>query len=212
MSAAVSIALLERDEWPAVHFHDAGIEIVDGDRGKAYPSRLELRNVGFCLFLNAKNVTKNGFVFDECEFISEERDQLLRKGKLLRDDVVLTTRGTLGNVAHNDCSVPYKNMRINSGMVIFRCSSKAADPRFLYHFLRSPRFARLIEKSRSGSAQPQLPIRTLSEFEFPLPVVEKQKEIASTLDRMALDIRACNERLDGVQEMRSAFVARYLER
>jgi len=31
------------------------------------------------------------------EFISKEKDQALRKGKLQRGDVVLTTRGTIGN-------------------------------------------------------------------------------------------------------------------
>jgi len=211
LGVSISGAFLEGCEWPAVRFRDVGIEIIDGDRGKAYPSRSQLGGVGFCLFLSAKNVTTNGFVFDECEFISKERDQLLRKGKLARNDVVLTTRGTLGNVAHYDCTVPYEDMRINSGMVIFRCLSDSTDCRFLYHVLRSPRFARLIETSRSGSAQPQLPIRTLNEFEIPLPPIEKQKEIAMTLDRLSLDMRACNARLAGIQEMSARLLERSLE-
>jgi len=44
----------------------------------------------------------------------------LRKGKLARGDVILTTRRTLGNSAHYDSTVPFENMRINSGMVILR--------------------------------------------------------------------------------------------
>ena len=75
------------------------IEIIDGDRGKAYPSADQFSDSGFCLFLSTKNVTKNGFDFEDCQFINQERDSLLRKGKLKRGDVILTTRGTLGNVA-----------------------------------------------------------------------------------------------------------------
>ncbi|HHD9127224.1 TPA: restriction endonuclease subunit S, partial [Streptococcus pneumoniae] len=35
-------------------------------------------------------------------------------------DIVLTTRGTVGNVAYYDELIKYKHLRINSGMVILR--------------------------------------------------------------------------------------------
>ena len=40
-------------------------EIIDGDRGKNYPTQEEFSDEGYCLFLNAKNVTSNGFSFEE---------------------------------------------------------------------------------------------------------------------------------------------------
>ena len=51
-------------------------EIIDGDRGKNYPQQDEFFLHGFCLFLNTKNVTSHGFLFDETQFISEEKDKL----------------------------------------------------------------------------------------------------------------------------------------
>ena len=74
-------------------------EIIDGDRGKNYPTADEFSDEGYCLFLNAKNVTSTGFNFATCMFVTKEKDEVLRKGKLSRGDVVLTTRGTLGNLA-----------------------------------------------------------------------------------------------------------------
>ena len=38
-------------------------EIIDGDRGKNYPKAEEFYEEEYCLFLNAKNVTTNGFLF-----------------------------------------------------------------------------------------------------------------------------------------------------
>src|SRR5688500_4493217 len=105
-------------EWPKVSFADAPLEIIDGDRGTNYPKQADFAPVGDCLFLNAGNVTSNGFAFDDCAFITEAKDDELRKGKLQRYDVVLTTRGTVGNVAYFDDSVPFERLRINSGMVI----------------------------------------------------------------------------------------------
>jgi type I restriction enzyme, S subunit len=116
-------------------FEAMNIEIIDGDRGKAYPARNQLHKTGYCLFLNAKNVTQSGFEFSECEFITQERDEMLKKGKLVRDDIVLTTRGTLGNVGHYDSSIPFENVRLNSGMVIFRCDSSKVYARYLYWVL-----------------------------------------------------------------------------
>lgn len=58
-------------------------EIIDGDRGKNYPHQHEFLDEGYCLFLNTGNVTKAGFSFDSNQFISKEKCDLLRKGKLL---------------------------------------------------------------------------------------------------------------------------------
>ena len=58
------------------------------------------------MILNSWETTKEGFDFGSNQFIDEQKDAQLRKGKLKRDDVVLTTRGTLGNVAHYDARVP----------------------------------------------------------------------------------------------------------
>ena len=87
-------------------------EIIDGDRGKNYPKAEEFSDEGYCLFLSAKNVTKDGFLFEQMQFISEEKDNLLRKGKLCRGDIVITTRGTIGNIAFYDDDIPYDNVRI----------------------------------------------------------------------------------------------------
>jgi type I restriction enzyme S subunit len=37
------------------------VDVIDGDRGANYPSGEELTKVGHCLFLNAGNITKDGF-------------------------------------------------------------------------------------------------------------------------------------------------------
>ncbi|MDR9367325.1 MAG: restriction endonuclease subunit S [Balneolaceae bacterium] len=115
------LGVMSRD-WQVLYLNEIA-EIIDGDRGKHYPSSEELRDNGYCLFLNAKNVTKDGFKFSECEFISVEKDNALSKGKLTRGDIVLTTRGTLGNAAFYNSDIQYSNIRINSGMIIIRVNN-----------------------------------------------------------------------------------------
>ena len=78
------------------------VDFIDGDRGKNYPTFDEFTSTGYCLFLNASNVTSTGFNFDTCMFVTEEKDKLMNKGHLSPYDIVLTSRGTLGNVALYD--------------------------------------------------------------------------------------------------------------
>lgn len=159
----------------------APLEIIDGDRGKNYPKQNEFSDSGHCLFLSTTNVTRGGFEFSDCQFISEKKDEMLRKGKLRREDIVLTTRGTLGNVAHFHASVPYEHMRINSGMVILRCNQRKILSAYLYHFLRSTSFRRQVNALKSGAAQPQLPIRDIKRIKIRLPSLSNQHNIVSVL-------------------------------
>ena len=188
-------------EWPVVLFGAAPIEIIDGDRGNNYPKTSDFSDSGHCLFLNTGNVTANGFDFSRCQFVTEEKDRILRKGKLSRNDVVMTTRGTVGNVAYYNSTIPYENIRINSGMVIFRPETGNVDPRFLYMFLRSSGFMDQVAALRTGSAQPQLPIRDINRIQIPLPPLAEQQAIACILgsldDKIELN-RRMNETLEAM--------------
>ena len=167
--------------WTTEKFAVAPLKIIDGDRGKNYPKHPDFHDTGHCLFLNTGNVTQHGFNFDQCQFITEDKDDALRKGKLLRGDVVLTTRGTVGNVAHYGDAIPFKRVRINSGMVIFRTQDDKLLPRFLYHYLRSNIFKRQVNSLRTGAAQPQLPIRDIRAIGIPVPTISTQHRIADIL-------------------------------
>jgi type I restriction enzyme S subunit len=168
-------------EWQVATFEKAPLEIIDGDRGTNYPTQTEFFATGHCLFLNAGNVTATGFKFSDCAFITAEKDASLRKGKLIRNDVVLTTRGTVGNAAYFDDSVPFDHIRINSGMVILRSQSAVLLPRYVYLFVRSALFHKQVSALRTGSAQPQLPIMDINRIEIPIPPLREQRAIAHIL-------------------------------
>ena len=156
-------------------------EIIDGDRGKNYPKQDEFYPQGYCLFLNTGNVTKEGLIFEENQFIMKEKDEALRKGKLKRGDIVYTTRGTVGNAGYYNSSVPYENVRINSGMVILRSNGEIVDSRFLYQILKSEYYRPYFKQYCTGSAQPQLPIKNFSQIYLNVPDIKTQHRIADIL-------------------------------
>ena len=169
------------DGWEAQEIKDSDIQIIDGDRGKSYPNKSEFSETGFCLFLNTGNIKDDKFVFNQCEFISEDKDYQLRKGKLQRGDIVLTTRGTVGNLAYYHQGISIENIRINSGMIILRCGSGIGS-QFLYQLLKSQTMKEQYMLYSSGAAQPQLPIRDFNRIKTILPPNAIQEKFSDLVD------------------------------
>lgn len=160
--SALQYELSPKKGWEVKKLGDKNVlNIIDGDRGSNYPKKDEFTNDGYCLFLSTKNVRQNGFCFNSLSFISNEKDKEMGKGKLRRRDLVMTTRGTIGNIGLYDDSVFLNHIRINSGMLIFRPNEDLILSEFYFWVLSSPQIKNQISKYTTGAAQPQLPIKHL---------------------------------------------------
>ena len=198
---AILVETVGKNQTVAIALGDL-VDFIDGDRGKNYPTFDEFSSTGYCLFLNASNVTSTGFNFDTCMFITEEKDKLMNKGHLSPYDIVLTSRGTLGNVALYDRHIKYENVRINSGMLIIRPKTKQFSPYFIYTLLKSSYMKAAIERYKSGSAEPQLPIKDLQKITFEIP---EFNTVIAALDRQFLsideNISINNKEIDNLKEL-----------
>ena len=177
-------------------------ETIDGDRGNNYPKDSDFYEEGYCLFLNAGNVTKNGWSFENNIYITEEKDGQLRNGRVSRGNTVLTTRGTVGNAAYYGDRVTYDHLRINSGMVILSAKDNSIiDNEFIYYLITSPVVRKTIELFCSGSAQPQLPIKDFVKIKYDLPSIDKQRKIVSVLSAYDTLIEVNNKRIKVLEQM-----------
>ena len=149
-------------------------------------------------------LTKNGFLFEENQFISKEKDFALRKGKLQRSDIVLTTRGTVGNVAYYDESVPFDHVRINSGMVILRNESHDIETEFLYRFFASCFSQNQIKNRSYGSAQPQLSVKIIEDFELPIISLEEQRHVIRLIKGFDLLVNAIEKNTQNIRSVSKA--------
>ena len=191
------------DEWKKAKFKEL-LNVIDGDRGVNYPKEDEFTEEGYCLFLNAKNVTKEGFKFNENKFISSEKDSILRKGKLERNDIVLTTRGTVGNRAIFTTDIKYDNIRINSGMVLLRANK--IEPHYLYSYMKSIQFDKQLKQIMFGSAQPQLTVKDINEFKVSLPSIQEQERIANFLTKVDKIIEKQDEKVKNLEKYKKGMM------
>ena len=152
--------------------------IMNGDRGKNYPAKHTLIDKGIP-FISALNI-QNGTIVkdDKLKCMTQQQYDKLGAGKLIKGDVVLCIRGSLGK--HG--IYPFNSGAIASSLVILRsfCSELSE---YISLYLDSDLFQNEISKYVNGVAQPNLAAKDLASFIIPLP---PQKEIIRMIHR-------CNE-------------------
>src|SRR5699024_11080239 len=151
---------------------DELFEIEDGERCKAYPKQEDLQSEGI-LFLSTSNIKKNSFVLNEKKYISYEKFDELRKGKLKKGDIILTLRGTIGNIALFD-NPNYDTGFINAQMAILR--SKGINETFFCELYSIDLFTEHLQRYQSGSSQRQLPLRSLKKIKIIAPPINVQRD------------------------------------
>ncbi len=154
--------------------------VLNGDRGKNYPSKAKLSKSGIP-FISAGNLDGKTVIQDEnllC--MTEEQYSKLGNGKLQKDDVVVCIRGSLGK--HG--IYPFEKGAIASSLVILRNSfAKEVIDKFLMYYLDSPLLFSEIKRYDNGTAQPNLAAKRLEQFLVPLPPLAEQKRIVEKLEQ-----------------------------
>ncbi|MDP2557064.1 restriction endonuclease subunit S [Photobacterium damselae subsp. piscicida] len=196
--------------WELSTFDNAGIIVTDGDRGKEYPKAIDFFEDEYCLFLSAKNVTKQGFLFEDNQFITKAKHRKLRKGTVNKGDVVLTTRGSVGHFALYDDSVGFKCMRINSGMVTLNSSNASVESDYFYTVCRSYLVSNQIEAVAFGSAQPQLTVKLIKNLKLPVPPLPEQRKIAQILSTWDCGIATTEKLIEASKQQKKALMQQLL--
>ena len=184
------------------------VDVLDGDRGKNYPTDRDFSDNGHTLFLNASNVRTVGFSFEDTQYISEEKSNSMGNGKLQEDDLVITSRGSLGHIAWYNADIMniVPHARINSGMLIFRKRTDIQTP-YLYQFMKSHKGQGQISFMSFGSAQPQLTKKGVENLEVIIPYeTNEQKKIADYFCDLDTFITLHQQKLEKMKEYKKGLL------
>ncbi|MDV5061692.1 restriction endonuclease subunit S [Vibrio diabolicus] len=188
--------------WPLVKLGDVA-QLINGDRGKNYPSKGSFVDEGIP-FINAGCLSSEHALIDEAlNFITEEKFESLRSGKIEKGDILFCLRGSLGKFALVSTSM---KGAIASSLVIIRATEKVHTD-YLKHYLGSFLCKREIEAYENGAAQPNLSATDLKAFQIPLPPLGEQKRIAAILDKADTIRKKRKQAIDLADEfLRSVFL------
>ena len=195
------------DAWKQCKLSDL-VNVIDGDRGKNYPTEADFEPHGHTLFLNASNVTIDGFLFDTNQFITEEKSNSMGSGKIIKDDIIITSRGSLGHIAWYNDSVQQvmPHLRINSGMLILRNKANVKTS-YLHQFMKSDKGKAQIVFMSFGSAQPQLTKKGVESFTVNYPIdTEEQIKIGAFFSKLDNTITLQQRKLEILKNIKKSFL------
>jgi len=170
----------QNEPWQQVKLGSVA-KLINGDRGSNYPNRSEYVPEGIA-FINTGHINPDGSLdLDAMHYLTREKFESLRSGKIEPDDLVYCLRGaTLGKTAFVR---PFTEGAIASSLVILRFA-KVVLPEFAYYFLVSPQGRRWIWKFDNGSAQPNLAASSVREYEMPLPSLDEQRQVVTRVTEL----------------------------
>ncbi len=155
-------------------------KIEDGDRGVNYPNQSAIVESGV-LFLSTDNIKGNKLIYDNVRFITENTFRKLSKGKLIPGDIILTLRGSVGNVAIFGGN-PYTTGFINAQMAIIRFDRMSNV--FFHSMYSTSSYQNLLSVYTTGSAQQQLPLGILKQLNVIVPPLALQQQFAAIIERI----------------------------
>lgn len=123
----------------------------------------------------------DGFLDRDFVFLTAEKADQLRSANALPGDVVVTHRGTLGQVGMIPTDARYERYVVSQSQMLVRPRPEDLPGYLLYHFLRSRegQHALLANRSQTGVPAISRPVTSLKAMQIVVP----EETVAAALDR-----------------------------
>ena len=151
--------------------------------------------------LNGSNLTGFRLVEDKFKYVTEEKSKTYKKAIARRGDIVVTHRGTLGQISFVPENSKFDSYVISQSQFRVRLKTEKAIPAFFVYYFHTPEGQKRLLSFKSHVGVPALAQATTNfrQLEIPLPDISSQQKIAAVLS--ALDAKiACNNRINAELE------------
>ncbi|MEM6404519.1 MAG: restriction endonuclease subunit S [Cyanobacteria bacterium P01_D01_bin.116] len=167
----------QSNSWQKVKLADICSLLTDGKHGDCQNQE----GSGY-YFLSAKNIINGKLCYENAREITEEDFQETHKRTQLEpNDILMSNSGSIGKLAIADNSALTYKTTFQKSVAIIKPKHNLISNKFLYLYLLFAK--KLFTQSITGTAQKNLLLRDLRNFQIPLPPLEEQRRIAAILDK-----------------------------
>ncbi len=154
---------------------------------------------------NGSNLTGFTTNDEELRYVTDEKARSLGRALASRGDVVVTHRGTLGQIAYIPDDSKYEHYIISQSQFRMRMNEKALPAYFVYYF-HTPlgRWKILSNKAQTGVPALGRPTSTFQKIEIELPSIDIQSKVVALLDSLQSAIRLNQRTNDYLAELLDA--------
>ena len=162
--------------------------------------------------LNGSNL--QGFKLQEDSFgyLTKEKADSLKKCNAHRGDIIVTHRGTLGQIVYVPVNSKYDRYVISQSQFRFRCKADLVDAQYLVYYFhtREGQYKILANASQVGVPALARATSTFRLIDIKLPPLDDQRRIASILSSLDRKIELNNKINAELEEMAQAIFKNWL--
>lgn len=160
--------------------------------------------------LNGSNL--EGFELSERSFryVTEDKANLLKKANAHKGDVVITHRGTLGQIAYIPLTAQRDRYVISQSQFRVKCNENVLPEYFVYYF-HTPIGQHKLLSNASQVGVPALarPSSTFQKIEMELPDLETQKKVVKLIGSLQRRIKTNTAINDNLQQQAQALFKKW---
>lgn len=181
----------------------------DGNHGEKHPKASDYVPDGVP-FVMASDLKGGEVDFANCSKIPETLARTLRIGFARSGDILLSHKGTVGEVARlGDFATDF--VMLTPQVTYYRVTDKSRlDPDWLYFAFQTPGFRRLLEQYGKQSTRAYVGITTQRELSIPIADGHEQSQTLSELIKAEKAVLAAALRVGALAEMRQRLLAEAL--
>lgn len=149
--------------------------------------------------LNGSNLSSIKLVENDLKFVTIEKALSLKKAIASRGDIVITHRGTLGQISFIHQKSRFSEYLISQSQFRLRLKKDLADPEYIVYYFHSAEGQKRLLANKNYVGVPALAQATTNfrKVAIPLPELWEQKVIAKVLstldDKIELNNKICSE-------------------
>jgi type I restriction enzyme, S subunit len=189
------------ENWEVKKLKDLCISITDGTH---YTPRYVNDGIPF---YSVENITANNFT--DTKFISlKEHNELIRRCKPVRGDILLTRIGSLGYTKLINWEV---NASIYVSLALLKMNSQQILADYIYEYSKSDQFVKDVEKRSLMNATPiKINMGQIGNIPIPCPPLPEQKAIATIFSDMDAEIAALEQKRDKTHALKQGMMQELL--
>ena len=160
------------------------LKIQDGNHGEIHPKSSDYVEKGIP-FIMANTLIDGEIDFDKSKKLPKKLTDRLRIGFAQSDDVLLSHKGTVGEVAMVPKKIDYPYLMLTPQVTLYRINSSKLLNKFLYYVFNASYFQIQIDRLSSQSTRAYVGITSQRGFKLAIPdSIEEQKEIIEVLSKV----------------------------
>ena len=149
--------------------------------GYEFTKYVKYQEEGKIIALRGLNVKKGKIVLDNVKYIDNSEFSKLNRSKLIKNDILFTYVGTIGEVGLIEENNKYY---LAPNVALIRVDNKKIHPKYMIRLLQSNDFrSKEIDKRLKSSSMKNLTMENIREFNIAVPPLHVQQHVVSILDK-----------------------------